>query len=118
MVVGEETKRGAQWCDAFLLLLHSLHAILFLSLLLLMDVNIPVRGAEFTMEGVSFVLVIPPCPAGSNAGPGGHRMARPMKTASAAQLNAARDTTPGYRGGGHVMGNTAVKEWCRDDEYR
>jgi hypothetical protein len=109
----------AQGCDimTFLLILHSLHAILFVGVLLLMDVNVTVRGAEFTVESMSFVMVIPPFPVGNKAGPCRHRTAGPVKATSLAELNTARVTTPSHRRGRHMMGYTAVKEWSYDDAY-
>jgi hypothetical protein len=101
----------------FLLILHSPHAILFVGLLLLMDVNVTVRGAEFTVESMSFVVVIPPLPLGSEARPRRHRTAGPVKATSLAQLNTARVTTPSHRRGRHMMGYTAMKEWSYDDAY-
>ena len=102
----------------FLLLLHSHHAVLFARLLLLMDINITTRGTEFAVEGVSFVCVEPSFPPCSGAGPCRHRTAGPMNPTSGAQLNATRDTTPRHRGGRHVIGYNAVKEWCDNDAYR
>jgi hypothetical protein len=56
-VEGEDGMCRAQQCEkmTFLLLLHSLETILFLSLLLLMDINLTIRGTEFTVAGVLFV---------------------------------------------------------------
>ena len=99
----------------FLVDLHCLHAVLLLSLLFLMDVDVPIRRAGYTVAGVSVVCAVQSFPLRCDAGPGSHRTTGPVNAASLAQLHSTCDTTPGYRGGRHEMGYTAVKQWCDND---